>query len=199
MRLTKAAAVLLACATVAASPVARASPVVYSESDFLRVTIGASAQLVGTLKLMMTADTSTVFTPIAGVRANPGTVTFMFNAGVSGTFSGTITDSVQVFDNQANGLAGFTDITQSAIILDTNNAGFDSYDLTTLLSPTTGTAGVGFGLVIPTSAGTLDLLSSPQDINRSTFTTSAVPEPATLTLLTAGLMGLARIRRRRAR
>jgi hypothetical protein len=194
MRVLKTAPILLACMAIAAAPV-RAAPIVYTESDFLRVTIGASSQLVGTLTISMTADTSTVFSPILGVVANPGTVAFSFNAGVSGIFSGIFTDTMQVFDN-ASGIAGFTDITQSSIILDIPGSVFDTYGLTTPVGPVTGRANVTFGLGFPSSIGTLTLLSSPQDINNSTFSASAVPEPATLTLLTAGLLGLSRIRRR---
>jgi hypothetical protein len=199
MRLSKIGPILLAGATVAVVPAARATPIVYTESDFLRVTIGASAQLVGTLTISLTADTSTVTSLGGGVLANTGTVNFSFNAGVSGVFAGTFTDAVRVFDNQTAGVAGFTDVTFLVDIVNTPGTAFDTYGLTTFLAPVTGKAFVPFGDEFPTSVGTLKLLSSPQDINNSTFSASAVPEPATLTMLTAGLLSLTRIRRRRAR
>jgi hypothetical protein len=198
MRLSKIAPLMLACAVIAASSAARATPIVYTESDFLRVTIGASSQLVGTLTISMTADTSTV-TSSAGIFVNSGTATFNFNAGVSGIFSGTFTDSMQVYDNQNTGVAGFQDATLPNNVLGTSSSQFDTYDLTTLLAAVTASARPAFGVAFPTTAGALDLLSSPQDINRSTFTASAVPEPATLGLLTAGVLSLVQIRRRRSR
>jgi hypothetical protein len=203
MRLSKTAPFWLACAVVAASPAARAAPIVYTVSDFLRLTIGASSQMVGTLTLSQTADTSTVTTPASGVFVNPGTVTFSFNGGVSGIFTGTFTDPMEASDNQNTGQAGFVDTTLVQTVLETNNptsgTQFNTYDLTTLLGPVSGRALVGFGVGFPTTAGTLTLDSSPQDINLSTFTASVVSEPATLTLLAAGLLSLAPLRRRRSR
>jgi len=199
MRLSKTAPFWLACAVVAASPAARAAPMVYTVSDFLRLTIGASSQMVGTLTLSQTANTSSVTTPLSGVFVNPGTVTFSFNGGVSGIFTGTFTDAMEVSDDQNAGQAGFVDTTLAQIVVETTNPQFDTYGLTTLLGPLSGRAQVGFGVGFPTTAGTLTLDSSTQDINNSSFTASAVPEPATLTLLTAGLLSLSQLRRRRSR
>ena len=128
--------------------------------------------------------------------ANSGTVSYSFNAGVSGFYSGIFSDTMQVFDTAASGVAGFTDLTQGLTILVTPNTVFDTYGLTTPVGPVTGRAEVTFGVGFPTSAGTLTPLLSPQDINNSTFSASPVPEPASLTLLTAGLLSLRQIRRR---
>jgi hypothetical protein len=197
MAVTKTAPILFACAVIAASSAARATPIVYTESDVLRVTIGASVQLVGTLTLREVADTSAIATFAPGILVNPGTVTFSLNAGASGIFTGTFTDSMHVFDNQNTDEVGFNDATLPSDVVDTTNSQFGSYGLATLLGPISGTA--NFGSAYPTTAGTLTLLSSPTDRNDATFTASAVPEPATLTVLTVGLLSLGQARRRRSR
>ena len=184
----------VAALTLCASATASASPITYTEEAVISGTLDGTAFTGETITISWTGDTTGVtfgfgvYLNLAGANA----VSFSISNVGSGLLSGTI----HVFSNQALGVAGFSDETIFADIIDTMDAAFTSYDLTTAIGPITNTALFNAGAVFSTTAGDLSI-SDLRDV--STFTaTTEVPEPATIGLIGLGVAALVR-RQRTAR
>ena len=104
---------------------------------------------------------------------------------------------MEVFDNQGAIAVGFGDLTQGpASVLDTYDAAFGAYNLTTAIGPITNTSFIRPDITFNTTLGGLNL----QSTGNSTFTAStgtATPEPGSLVLLGTGVVGLLGSLRRR--
>ncbi len=179
--------------TFLASGIASATPITYTESATVSGSLGGTAFRNALVTLTMSTDTTSV-TFAGGLFTNiaPATVT------VSGVGSATFTDTIDVFDNPtfAPPAAGFG-VDGGGSILDTFNAAFGSYDLTTAIGPITGSPFINPGMSINTTAGSFIINTS----GNSTFTAvtgTAVPEPTTLVLLGSGLIVAARRRSKKS-
>ena len=104
--------------------------------------------------------------------------------------SDTLVDPFVVFVNQATQIAGITDTSMGLDIMNTSAPAFATYDLTTPIGPVSGPPALFvFDPFATTSGGTFQL-AKPGTLSSSfTATLTAVPEPASLTLL--GVVGVA--------
>jgi hypothetical protein len=97
-----------------------------------------------------------------------------------------LSTSIDVFDNQfftPVAAAGIGDLALGVSILDTFNAAFSTYDLTSVIGPLSGPSFIRPDITFATDRGGFNLITA----GNSTFTSSAAPEPGTLSLLCMGL------------
>lgn len=168
------------------SLVAKAIPISFTEM------VNASGTLAGvgftnqSVTLTGSADTSNIF------LSRPGTYVLNLPSAtlqIGGT-SGLFTDPVQVFDNERNNAAGFTD-TGYFDILYTVSPVFQFFALQGSVT-SSGTANIFPGVMFNTSLGSLNLTSTS---GISTFTSvsafpAITPELSTMTLVSSGMFGL---------
>jgi hypothetical protein len=176
---------------------AKASPITYTESATVSGSLNGVSFTNELLTLTGTGDTANVVT-----NGNPYNVLTTATFTLAGSGSGTFTVGLDVFDNPSalSGTAGFQRATQSSDLLDTVNAAFVSYGLTTSIGPITGSPLFNPGLSFSTTAGPLILDSaSAAAFTANAGTVSAVPLPAALPLFATGLgaLGLLGWRRKR--
>jgi hypothetical protein len=132
-----------------------------------------------------TGDTTNVMMDAPGFFSNRvGTATVT----VAGIGTATFTASTFVADNQLAG-PGFAGIaTLDGTILGPFNPAFASYDLRTPIGPLSGPSFIRPDVTFQTTLGGFHLDTAGDAT--FTATTAAVPEPATLTLLGLGTLGL---------
>jgi hypothetical protein len=179
---------LLACAT----GVATAGPITVTETATGNGALDGTTFTASLITLTFQGDTSNV-TFLSGIYSLIGTA----SVNVAGVGSDTFTDAITAEVGSTTGALG--DNTVPSIILQTTSSSFSGYNLGSSFGPITG--GGQHGLVsFATSGGTFDItaISVQGDSQDSTFTaTVAAPEPASMLLLGAGMLGLAALRFRR--
>jgi hypothetical protein len=187
--------------------IASAAPITYTLSTTATGTLDTLPFTDALVSVTLTGDTSNVTAgppPFTDVLVNPGSAI----VSVSGIGTGTFTDPIEIIDTLSDtaALGGpavlILDNTSGTGILLQTGSVFLSYDLQVPLGPITGTGGVASGShmtpIFPTTAGDLTWAVG-QSLGTSTFTASTVPEPTSLTLFSAGLLGLTGLCLRRKR
>lgn len=171
---------------------ANATLITFTESATASGSLGGSS-FTGTLvTLTATGDTTNVVNEGGGLyELTPLTVSInIASLGITAT----LTDSADAFSCQACSTAtvGLSDITgANEDILDTANAGFGAYTLTTSIGPLTGVSEINSCCSFNTNDGSFQITSA----ENATFTATAVPEPSTMTVFGLGLAGLAALKR----
>jgi len=177
---------------------AKAMIITYTDQATGSGMLGTTAFTGALVTVTLTGDTTNVVS-VSSTYANPvGTAT----VSVSGIGTGTFSNQMQAFVNQTSspaavGISQVITIPFGVSVLDTLNAAFSTYDLTTSIGPISGSPFINSGTTFDTTLGSFSLTS----VGNSTFTattrtTSAVPVPSTMLLLGSGLIGLAGWRRK---
>ncbi|HXR03272.1 MAG TPA: PEP-CTERM sorting domain-containing protein [Verrucomicrobiae bacterium] len=155
---------------------AKASLIDYTLSGTGSGSLGAVPFSDTAFTITSTADTANI-TESLGVFQVPDITATVF---VSGLGSATFTIPTDNFDTiDFTPGAGISSPNQHRDILDISSSAFASYDLSSSLSPVTGTPSINSGTGFQTTAGNF-LLSS---ISSVTFRADVVPEPSTFALL----------------
>ncbi len=176
-----------------ATVMAHAAPISFTETVTGSGTLAGTAFTNQLITLMGTADTSNIMSSGNVFFLNLSSATVMVGSGSAGTF----TDTIEVFDNQDVGGAGFED-TASGDVLDTTSSAFSTYALQGAVTGT-GPATINSGLIFGTSLGAFHLSSTSGNATFSATPSAATvtPEPSTMTLVGSGMIGLAGLARRR--
>jgi hypothetical protein len=178
-------AVLLAI--LLAPSLGRAEMITYTFSGTGSGKLGTNSFSDASFVLTAFADTTNVTHNAQLVYQVPNSSVTIF---VSGLNSATFTIPTTTFDNQNNPHAGISDPHFDSPLVVADPA-FAHYDLTTDFGPVTATPSILPGMPFATTAGDFSFTSISGDVFFQASTqTSAVPEPASLTMLAIGAVGL---------
>src|SRR5262249_18005326 len=140
---------------------AHAAPITYEVTATGTGSLGGASFSNALVTLTLRGNTSTVTHPLRSTFNNTCPPT----AAAAGIGTATVTNPIVVFSNEGIAVAGIED-TVNSDILDTSNAAFATYDLTTAIGPVTGPSLINSGTPFPTSVGNF-ILTAASD---STFT-----------------------------
>lgn len=185
---------LLVCA---GASVANASPINYVYQGTGAGFMGGTYFENASFTITLVGDTTTVIDYGEGLYINP---TASGTVWIQGIGTATFTGRFQMFDNTPYNVSGFSRFPDAADLIDMVDPSFGSYDLRTNFGPVF-VAYPYFGQFncdyecVGTTLGDLEFISM-YDV---TFTAGngATPEPGTLVLMGAGVLGLAQRLRRK--
>ena len=190
------ALVVLSCSLMPLTAVA--DPITYIATFMASGTLNGNpfdAQVTFTLS----SDTSLVFNGCDGsgsIYCTPNTTAMV---SIQGIGNGTFTDLFNVFDNQANAVAGFTDDSIEDV-LDLANSAFATYDLKSAIGPLNTTYFfVDTGQAYGSTLGTIVFDSVSGTPTFQATETGTTPEPGSFLLFGSGLVGFAAVLRRKLR
>lgn len=182
---------------------ASATSIVYTLTTTATGTLGASTFTDASVTVTLTGDTSnTAFgpAPLNAFLVNPGSATI----NISGLGTSTFTSSIEIlssFDTLVFGGQSAVVIAQldnpsgdsvTGIVLEESPA-FFGYNLQGPFGPISGSGGAGSGPdpsnIFPTTSGNLHY-TTDASLGPSVFTATLIPEPTSMMLLCAGLLGL---------
>ncbi len=176
--------------------IANASPISYIFQGTGAGHLGNSPFDNALFTITVNADTDNVQDQGGGLFVNVGTSAQIV---IQGLNPATFLIPVQLFDNQPVGVAGLSRAPDAADLIDLVDPAFNNYDLkgdfgpVFIPFPLFGQFNCQFGCV-STTEGDLDFISMT-DLTFSA--TTGVPEPSTLVLMGAGVLGLGeRLRRK---
>jgi PEP-CTERM motif len=179
---------------VASLEVATAAPIQYTFTFLGAGTLNGSNFTATTVTLGFSSDTSLISQPVSGVFLTPSGIPATY--ALAGLSSGTITDSVEVFDNQNASDAGFYLTAAMMDFFDNSNAAYATYDLQSPIGPiNTLTPTLVNSTGVGTNNGQL-VITSARNVNFTATITGGVPEPSTYWLIGVPLVGFALLRRR---
>lgn len=173
-------------------PLLQAAPITYTFRQLGSGSLGGTLFTDAQVTLVLTGDTGAVQSPSSGSYRNTGPATVT----VAGLGTATFTIAMRVFANNTVRGVGISRDSDGRDLLDVLSVpALSAYALDLAIGPLTGTPGGNPGVAFSTTAGDF-LLSSSVTTNRlSTFTASLdsdVPEPASIGLVTLGIVVLLR-------
>ncbi len=172
--------------TLGAVTPARAELITYTFSGTGSGSLGSQSFTDTLFTITSTADTSQVTNSSPGIFRVPDLTA---NVTVSGIGTGTFTITTINVSNQNVSRVGISDPNQNMAILFVDNPAVATYDLTTAIGPLTGPTAFNPGATFATTAGDFSLTVVPSATFQATVG-QAIPEPATLTLIGIGALGL---------
>ena len=189
----------------------QAAPITYTVESIASGTLGATPFTNALVTVELTADTSGAFEPdpvaAPGFFFNPGTATLTIDGLATATFNDPSGYSAIFFPPTVlPNCPCFSIFEGGTGILGLMDASLAGYDLQSAFGPLTGTGGGlatnpdGSPVAFLTTAGTLFLTDGGDPATLTvTVAPTAVPEPASLSLVAVGALGALRARRRRQR
>lgn len=173
----------------------QAVPITYTETTIASGSLGGSAFTDSQVTVSFVGDTDSVVSPMPGFVLNAvGTASVSVAGGAAATFdAGRQTAFVFQGMNGAGIGAQSRDATVDqggqTYILANNGPAFSAYDLRSAIGPVVGPAVFRPGLAFSTTAGDFTLTSASAVTYAAAAAPTAVPEPDSLVLLGAGLLG----------
>ena len=190
--------------TVLSAAVADAAPITYTETTVATGSLGATAFTDSLVTVRFTGDTAGIVSPMPGFVANVAGVASVSVAGsASATFNAGGQSAIAFQGMSGAGIGAQSrdpsvDQGGQTYILATTGPAFATYDLSGAVGPVTGPAVFRPGLAFSTTAGDFALTAAgPVTYAAAVAAASAVPEPASLALLGAGLFGISLGNRRK--
>ncbi len=161
----------------------------YTMTGDLTGTLGTAPITAASFTFVFVGDTTGIYSSPPDVLLNPA---ISNSISITGFGSGQFTEGIVIGVNPVGGIGGF-----STPILDLRgitflNAGFVGWDLATPIGPLGNATPPFADGSFATSIGALDITGA----SNLTFRADAVPEPATLALIGAGMLLLTLLRRK---